>query len=226
MGGTTMNLYGRQLTPEEISRGEHRDFVGGMWHELGALQLAFLRERGLAPHHRLVDVGCGALRGGLHFIHYLEAGRYHGLDINPSLLDAGRAELRASGLEARQPQLLADAGFSIGQFGERFDYALALSVFTHLPINPILRCLKNVADCLAPEGVFYASYFAAPTAAHLEPIIHQPGGVQTFPDADPFHYSVTELEWMASVAGLAVTDIGEWGHPRAQQMAAFSRLPG
>jgi SAM-dependent methyltransferase len=221
-----MNLYGRQLTPDEISRGAHRDFVGGMWEEIGALQLDFLRARGLAPHHRFVDVGCGALRGGLHFIRYLDAGNYHGLDINPSLLEAGRAELRAAGLEGKQPRLEADAEFRLSRFGQSFDFGLALSVFTHLPMNPILRCLKNVQGQLSADGVFFASYFPAPSPAHLEAITHQPGGVRTFSDADPFHYGLAELEWMAATAGLAVVDLGDWGHPRGQRMLAFRRLPG
>lgn len=226
MGGTSMNLYGRQLTADGVSRGEHRDFVGGLWDELGALQLSFLKQQGLAPHHRFIDVGCGALRGGLHFIGYLDAGRYHGLDINPSLLEAGRTELHAAGLDARQPRLLADAGFSLDRFGERFDFGLALSVFTHLPMNSILRCLMAVADCLDPDGVFYASYFGSPAPAHPGPLTHHPGGVQTYPDIDPFHYSLTELEWMASVARLSLADVGDWGHPRAQRMLAFRRLAG
>lgn len=224
MTGTSMNLYGRQLTTDEIARGEHRDFVGGLWEQLGTLQLEFLRSQGLAPHHRFVDVGCGALRGGLHFIRYLDAGRYHGLDINSSLLEAGRAELREAGLEAKQPRLLADPEFGLARFGQAFDYGLALSVFTHLPINPILMCLKNVEACLGDDGVFFASYFASPSPAFLDAITHEPGGVRTFSDADPFHYSLDELEWMAKTSGLALTDIGDWGHPRAQRMLAFRRL--
>ena len=95
--------YGRQLTDEEIAKGVHRKFVGGMWERIGRHQFDFLRDRGLRPEHRLLDVGCGALRGGVHFIRYLNVGGYYGIDINASLLAAGRdVELPAAGLVDRQ----------------------------------------------------------------------------------------------------------------------------
>ena len=216
-----MNLYGRQLTDEEIARGEHRQFVGGQWDELGRLQLDFLRSRGLLPGHRFVDVGCGALRGGVHFVAYLDPGRYHGLDINASLIEAGRRELAAAGLQDREARLLVDDGFRVSRFGEHFDMGLALSLFTHLPMDAIVRCLKEVAAALAPDGVFYATHFDAPGPAWLEPVQHSPGGVCTNYDLDPFHQSVDEYEWMAGLCGLQVENIGDWAHPRAQRMLAF-----
>lgn len=219
--GTHMNLYGRQLSAEEIARGEHRDFVGGLWEEIGRLQLEFLRSRGLRPGHRFVDVGCGALRGGLHFVRYLESGRYHGLDINASLLEAGRRELEIAGLAGRGPQLLVDDGFRLQRFEARFDYGLALSVFTHLPMNVIVRCLAGVAATLAPDGVFFASYFPAPAPAHLAPLQQPPGEVTTYYDIDPFHQSLQEMQLLAGLCGLQVEALGDWGHPRGQQMLAF-----
>lgn len=224
--GTHMNLYGRQLSAEEIARGEHRDFVGGLWEEIGRLQLEFLRSRGLRPGHRFVDVGCGALRGGLHFVRYLESGRYHGLDINASLLEAGRRELEIAGLAGRDPRLLVDDGFRLQRFGSHFDFGLALSVFTHLPMNVIVRCLVGVAETLAPGGVFFASYFPAAVPAQLEPQAHGEDGVITYYDIDPFHQSVQEMQLLAGLCGLQAEDLGDWGHPRGQHMLMFSRLPG
>ena len=216
-----MNVYGRELTLAEIDAGAHRDLVGGMWEEIGALQLAFLRARGLAAGHRLLDVGCGALRGGVHFVRFLEPGRYHGLDINASLIEAGRRELAEAGLAGRQATLLVDDGFAASRFGVRFDVALAVSLFSHLPANKIVRCFVEVAKVLAPGARFYASWWEAPHAAHLAPITHAPAGIVTYYDADSYHYAFAELEWMAGLAGLRAQNLGEWGHPRGQHMAAF-----
>jgi hypothetical protein len=52
--------------------------VGGMWEEIGKLQLDFLVNQGLRPTHKFLDIGCGTLRGGRHFIRYLDAGNYAG----------------------------------------------------------------------------------------------------------------------------------------------------
>lgn len=57
-------VFRRQLTESEIAQKVHRELVGGMWDEIGTLQFVFLRDHGLEPSQRLLDVGCGALRGG------------------------------------------------------------------------------------------------------------------------------------------------------------------
>ena len=155
-------MYGRELSAEEIAARAHREAVGGMWDEIGALQLDFLRAQGLAAPHRLLDVGCGALRGGVHFVRFLDPGGYHGLDVNPSLIAAGERELVDAGLADRGAHLIVDDRFAVSRFGQRFEFALAVSLFTHLAMNSIVRCMVEVAKVLAPSGRFFASWFEAP----------------------------------------------------------------
>jgi cyclopropane fatty-acyl-phospholipid synthase-like methyltransferase len=216
-----INQYDQQLTQEQINAGIHRDMVGGMWDEIGRLQFEFLRARGLKPNHRLLDIGCGCLRGGIHAIKYLETGNYYGLDINRSLIEAARREVGLAGLAHKNPHLALSDRFELGLFREKFDYLLALSVFTHLFANHIIRCLAEVREVLAPDGRFFATFFLAPHSVHLTPIVHQPGGVRTDYDRDPFHYSVDEIRAMARLANLSMEIIGDWNHPRAQQMVMF-----
>lgn len=218
-----VNPYWQEMSEEQIAAGEHRTFVGGAWDEIGPLQLEFLKKEGLAPHHQLIDIGCGALRGGRHFVRYLDEGHYHGLDINASLLEAGRGELAAEGLLDRNPNLLANGGFEIKRFGTTFDYGIAVSVFTHIYMNHILRCLIEMKEAMTGESRFYITFFEAPHSNHIEPITHQPGGYTTTFDANPFHYSFEEMEWLAHRAGLSVELIGDWGHPRNQKMLCFTR---
>ena len=217
-----VNTYDRELTPEEIARGGHRDAIGGLWDEMGALQFEFVKSRGLKPHHKLCDTGCGALRGGIHFVRYLDAGNYFGLDINASLLEGGRQELDRAGLAEKKANLMVDDGFKMSRFGTKFDYMLAVSVFTHLYANHIVRCLVEARAVLEPHGQFLATYFDAPTPAHLDPIKQQPGDVVTHYDRDPFHYSIQEMTFMGTMAGLKTELIGAWRHPRNQWMLAFS----
>lgn len=219
-----VNVYGRQLSAADIAAREHRAFVGGMWEEVGALQFDFLKRAGLKPADRLLDVGCGALRGGVHFVRYLDVGNYYGIDINASLIDAGRKELLDAGIADKQAHLLVDDHFAVGHFGATFDAAIAVSVFTHLPMNHIVRCLSEVGRVLSKNGQFFASFFEAPRSAFLDPLTHSPGGIVTRYDSDPFHYSLAEMEWMAQAAGLRVTRPGGWQHPRDQQMLSFSSM--
>ncbi|MGB7539844.1 MAG: hypothetical protein WBM17_14975 [Anaerolineales bacterium] len=87
-----INPYSRQLSQDGIASTTHRERVGGLWEEIGHLQFEFNKKRGLLPGHRFLDVGCGCLRGGIHFIQYLNTGKYYVLDINSSLIEAGKTE--------------------------------------------------------------------------------------------------------------------------------------
>ncbi|MEJ1968582.1 MAG: hypothetical protein WDN03_08130 [Rhizomicrobium sp.] len=88
-GGLLSEYYDRDLVDRQVARGNHRGITGGKWDFLGKLQLSFLVGNGLKPGHMLLDVGCGALRGGLHAVGYLEPAHYFGVDLNQSLIDAG-----------------------------------------------------------------------------------------------------------------------------------------
>ena len=106
-----------------------------MWDEIGKLQFDFLVERGLRPDHYLLDIGCGSLRGGVHFIRYLSEGHYFGVEKEESLLEAGRSvELKRYALEEKEPQLFAVDDFDLSALPSQveFDFMLAQSVFTQM----------------------------------------------------------------------------------------------
>jgi SAM-dependent methyltransferase len=227
-GRTRVNRYGGKLTDEQIAAGRHREVVGGAWDEIGRLQFDYLVGAGLTPEATLLDVGCGALRGGVHFVRYLEPGHYYGIDVNQSLLRAALVkELPEAGLADRLPagNLRATARFEC-DFGPRFDMALALSVFTHLPLNHIRLCLFQVAQVMAPGGRFFATYFPADEGTRFDRPVRQVA-TRTFPEHDPYHYLPSDLAWAASsVAPWEVRPIGAWGHPRGQHMIEFVRRAG
>jgi len=155
----TINAYGKLLSKEDIDNKVHREFIGGMWEEVGQLQFNFLKENGLLPSHKLLDVGCGSLRGGVHYIKYLAPNNYYGLDINSSLIEAGNIEVETENLLDKNPTLLVNNKFEFFRFEQQFDFAIAQSVFTHLPINHILRCLNEINKVLKTGGVFFSTFF-------------------------------------------------------------------
>jgi SAM-dependent methyltransferase len=215
--------YAYELLDHEILTKEHRGFVGGRWDEIGKLQFDFVRQRGLLPSHRFLDVGCGALRGGIHFIRHLEPGKYYGIDRNSSLIKAGREhELLEAGLADRTPHLLVNESFEFQKFEATFQFALALSVFTHIGINSIQRCIANVAAVLEPGGRFYATYFPSPRL-HCFDDLHHEDGIVTRSDAGPFHYHFSVFRFLITGLPLSVQNIGIWGHPRGQHMLEFTR---
>lgn len=211
----------------QVARGAHRALIGGLWEEIGALQLQFMTAHGLLPRHSLLDVGCGCLRGGVHFIRYLEPGNYVGVDINPSLLEAGYdVELAIAGLQSRLPRanLACLREFEFRRLSRRFDFALALSLFTHLPFNQIRLCLTRLTEAITPGGVFFATYFQVPGEAPLsEPYTHPVGGITTHPAADPYHYRLIDMVYAVRDLPWEIRTVSDFAHPRSQQMLAFHR---
>ena len=205
----------------------HRGAVGGRWEEIGELQYRFLVAQGLAPEHYLLDVGCGSLRGGVHFVSYLRSGHYFGVDINPVLLEAGRMELERSGLADKTVTLAQSGEFHFETFGRRFDYALAQSVFTHLPLNSIILCLMRLERVLVEGGRFFTTFFENTDGKRqLEPRDHPEVSdfeLVTYFDRNPYHYDFATFEWICEGTSLSVERIGEWGHPRGQLMMVFTK---
>ena len=202
----------------------HHAAVGGFWDEIGQLQFNFMVDRGLQPHHRLLDFGCGSFRGGIHFIEHLESGNYCGVDKERNLLETGiEKELTPRRLLEKQPQIhvIDDCDLSALQPGQ-FDFALAQSVFTHLQPEQIQLCLTNIMRTLGPHGVFYATYFES-----LDGRLH-PGPIHPFrrDETKSSYYPFDLFASLAEAAGLEVENIGEWNHPRGQKMLAFRHGQG
>jgi SAM-dependent methyltransferase len=211
--------YYRYIDPEW-----HRWSIGGMWDELGKLQFDYLVEHGLQPSHYLLDIGCGPLRGGVHYIRYLDRGRYYGVEKDRLKLEAGRdEELPRYGLVDKEPTLVVMENFDFASLGQTFDYAIAQSVFTHLPVNQIIRCVMNVEKVLLPGGTFFATFYEnADGKRNLDPVEQKPG-LWTHFDRDFFHYDFATFEWVASGTSLEVRHLGEWNNPRNQRMLAFTK---
>jgi SAM-dependent methyltransferase len=211
-----------------VAKGGHRLMVGDLWDELGRLQFEFLRDNGLKTDSTLIDVGCGSLRGGVHFVRYLDAGHYWGLDSSEALLEAGyEKELRPLGLAGRLPraQLVCNGEFSFEPFPSNFDFALAQSLFTHLPLNHLRLCLARLAHKMRSGGRFFSTFFLMPEDHAVgEPLKHAIGGVTSFDWRDPFHYYVRDIGYAAEGLPWRMKLRGDWGHPRDQQMVEFVRV--
>jgi SAM-dependent methyltransferase len=217
----------RKALPREVYKyidpGWHRRGIGGMWEELGTLQFQYLVDHGLQPHHYLLDVGCGPLRGGWRFIEYLETGHYYGIDRRFDLIEAGRDfDLRPRGLLSKQPVLRELHHFEFDTLHRKFDFALAQSVFTHLSINEIIRCLVQMDRTLAPDGKFFATFYEDERPPREITDVQQKPGLVTHLDRDFFHYHRSVFDWVCEGTGLEVEYLGGWDNPRNQRMLVFT----
>jgi len=191
----------------ERIRVDPRYAVGGLWEEIGRLQFEYLVAKGLEPGHRLLDFGCGSLRGGLHFIGYLDPGNYTGVDISAEALAIGEVFLAESGLDDRQPELIRIGGLDLAELdGRCFDYLLAHSVLTHMPPTDIGALFRSIRRVMVPESRFFATYFDGGGRYHVSA------------DHLDFHYPFDRLAGMAAENGLVLTRDASYSHPRGQVM--------
>lgn len=213
--------YDESGIAESVAAGKHRDAIGGLWDELGALQFDFLLSQGMSRTDHLLDVGCGAGRLAVRAVPYLDPFHYWGVDISPSLLQAALFEIAAIGALPRlKPgHLHASAAFEPPPGMERFNIAIAQSLFTHLKLDKLGQCLNALRPRIATGGRFFATFFAAPAGAGEWR--HERGGVVSYEDRDPYHTTPEAVGAVAEESGWHMTWIGEWEHPRSQQLAVF-----
>jgi SAM-dependent methyltransferase len=111
------------------------DMMGfrGQFDEHRRFQFALLKERGLLPSHKFLEIGCGPLTGGIPVIEYLDPGNYVGIDVRNSVLDLAWKEIGKAGLSYKNPRLICSPSFGSRQLGsERFDFVLSFSVLFHM----------------------------------------------------------------------------------------------
>jgi 2-polyprenyl-3-methyl-5-hydroxy-6-metoxy-1,4-benzoquinol methylase len=223
--GLQPDYSGRVFTSEEVEAGEHRAFVGGVWGTHGNRQLDFLKDRGLLPAHRLLDIGCGCFRAGRSFIDYLEPGHYFGVDANHSLMQTGYDVELSDEQRARLPveNLRANDRFAV-DFGTKFDFAIAQSVFTHVSLNHIRLCLFRAAEVMRPGGSLFVTFFERGRDTRIDHIIGARNEKPFFTEKNVFWYYRGDLRWAAGFSPWKVVYIGDWGHPANQKMMQFIRL--
>jgi SAM-dependent methyltransferase len=202
-----------------IAAGRHRVLVGRIWDELGQLQIQFLRDQGLRPRDRFLDVGCGAFRAGRHLVDYLDPGHYYGIDIGHDVMRAGYDHELTAEQRTRLPtsNLRATDRFD-ADFGVTYDMAIAQSVFTHINLNRVRLCLHRVAKVMRPGGRFFVTFNELPPRTSVDRIKQ---GMYT--ERNVFWYYRRDMRWAARETPWTFRYVGDWGHPRGQRMLEFTR---
>jgi SAM-dependent methyltransferase len=161
--------------PESLQRRSERlaetTFLGGpKWdfERVGRLGFSVLLAEGLLPSSRVLDVGCGALRLGYWLMHFLDPGCYYGIEPHQEMLNVGLRQLvEPEVVQRAQASFSANDQFDFSVFGERFDFVIARSIWTHASKPQISQMLSSFADNSQQDAVFLASYYPATRAFKL-----------------------------------------------------------
>lgn len=146
------------------------------WQARGELIAEFLRDEGLQPHHKVLDLGCGNLSEGLPLIEYLAPGCFYGLEPNGWLIES--ALDRFPEIEHKLPRFRWDTDFSADAFGVTFDYVVAHSVLSHVAHWQMAQALQHVRASVRLDAVWLASLRLAQFNSYSEQWVYP--GVSTF----------------------------------------------
>lgn len=189
----------------KVGDHDYRAFVGppDQYDLMGASQFSLLCALGLRESHRLLDIGCGSLRGGRLFITYLQSGRYTGLEPNAWLVEeAVDKQLGRDALALKSPTFVHNDSFDLAGL-DPFDFIVAQSIASHTGPAMTRALLESVKGALAPSGV------AAITFLHDEQDFSEEGWV--YPGTVRYRKSTLEA-WLHG-AGLRGAPL-HWFHPR------------
>jgi SAM-dependent methyltransferase len=146
-----------RLAQTRFLGGPKRDF-----ERVGRMGLEMLLAEGLTPSSRVLDVGCGALRLGYWVMRFLNPGCYFGIEPQQDMLAAGLEQIvEPEVVQRAEAKFSSNDDFDFSVFGERFDFVVARSIWTHASRAQIAKMLESFAATSSPTGVFMASYYPA-----------------------------------------------------------------
>lgn len=200
-----------------VATGErhYRAFVGPeqKYDLAAAMQFNVLTGLGLREHHKLLDVGCGSLRGGRLFMAYLKPGNYFGIEPEKWLIEEGiHHEVGEDMVRIKRPRFSNDANFTFSEFGASFNYMLAQSIFSHASQQQIRRAMDEAARTLAPGGIFAFTFHQGDSDYEGDEWVY-PGCC---------HYKVETIRQHVERVGL-LFDTLEVKHPNSQKWAVAVR---
>jgi ABC-type polysaccharide/polyol phosphate transport system ATPase subunit len=161
--------------------------------------LDLLRQEGLKPQHSVLHVSSLANGDGAGVRSFLAANHYIRLGDSAALFD-----------------LAAEV--------DRFDFAVAESMFPLLPFNRVARLIAGIVRRLTPSGRLYATWFENPDPADFEPIA-QANGITTYPDREPYHYPFSLVASVCEAVGAHVHRLDGQKHAGGESVLLITREP-
>lgn len=171
---------------------KHHSYNGRPWC-LGLDHFDYLVSRGLSPDDQFLDIGCGALRTGIHLIDFLEPEHYFGIDAHGAAIEVAKAyEIPLNRLEAKSPRLLCDSGFNLEKCQTKFDWVFAFAVVNHLDDALFHKAFTSIRSVMNSGGKLVLS---PKPRISLETIREEHGFELINEEVRPCRLTNSEIHW-------------------------------
>lgn len=182
-----------------------------------------------------LDIGAGTIIPGEHFEKIGKPNKYYAQDINPDTLVEGIEFLKSKGVDTSIFNTLEsdDFDFSLIKDGE-VDVAWSNSLFSHLSIDSICYCLKNLKPkmkrgssyytsmIILPDNIERSDYFWNLEAGSRYNKTPRYLNITSHSLRNPFHYTKSTLNKYPFIdqTGFELKAIHNYGHP-IQELVEF-----
>src|SRR5205807_9324011 len=127
----------------------------------GREQVEFMLRAGLQRSSRVLDIGCGVLRAGYWLIRFLDVDCYCGIEPSGDRLAIGKELVGSDVIAGKRPRFDCNARFESSVFGDKFDFFLAYSIWTHASKLQIAAMLDLFLRDSRAGGTFLATFLPA-----------------------------------------------------------------
>jgi hypothetical protein len=177
-----------------------------------------------------IDIGAGDIVLG-EFLSEIGIPKvFYAQDLSEPSLKSGIKRIQKTGSKVDVFRTLVSDNFDFSDIEEfSLDYAFSNSLFSHLSINSILLCLRNLAPKMKVGSKYFSSMIVIPGGDETQPydwsnLEKKGANIISHPTKDPYHYSE---EFVAKLShfntGFKVVTIHDYGHP-FQKLVEFERV--
>lgn len=143
-------------------------FDAAGFHKRGRQQFDWFLRRNLRRGMMCIDYGCGSLRVGQHFIEYLDAGRYLGLDIIDSFYRDGLAMIAGRVIARSQPRFLVISAEALRRArAAKADLIFSTAVIQHVPPQELSRFFGNIIGLMHDTSTAIVHFKSATATARI-----------------------------------------------------------
>ncbi len=175
-----------------------------------------------------LDIGAGDIILGENLDQIGIPEKFYVQDLSKPSLETGLQRIASAGIDTSIFHALVSDDFNFDQIEPaEVDAAFSNSLFSHLSINSILLCLRNLRPKMKTGTSYFSSMIVLPDNREtLEYDWSYIPGIKAVSSAikDPFHYSKNSIKNLQNYeTGFEVKEIHDYGHP-FQKLVEFKCL--